>query len=274
MSEASQLYRARYGADGPSSATAALAHPVIESLLAHRSVRGYLPTPLPNGTLEALVASAQSAASSSNLQAYGVVAVEDGARKRRLAELAGNQAHIVEAPLFLAWLVDTARLRGIATRSGRSADGLDYLDTFLMGAIDAALAAQNAVVAAEALGLGTVYIGALRNKPELVAEVLGLPDGVFAVFGLCVGYPDPARLSGVKPRLPQQLLLHRERYDLRAADEEHARYDRALAAFQAEQGLPVVPWTEQSTTRVAGASALNGRDRLREALGARGFAVR
>lgn len=271
MSDATQLFEARYGE--AASAPAQLAHPVLAGLLAHKSVRGFLPTALPAGTLEALVAAAQSAASSSNLQAYSVVAVEDPAQKRRLSELAGNQEHVEEAPLFLAWLVDTSLLRGAARAAGRPAEGLDYLDTFLMGAIDAALAAQNAVVAAEALGLGTVYIGALRNKPELVAEALGMPRDVFAVFGLCVGYPDPARLSGVKPRLSQRVVLHRERYTA-AAHGELAQYDQALTAFQRSQGVPPIPWTEQATTRVATAGALNGRDRLREALESRGFALR
>jgi nitroreductase len=68
---------------------------------------------------------------------------------------------------------------------------------FLMAAIDTALAAQNAVVAAESLGLGTVYIGALRNQPERVAQVLGLPHKSFAVFGLCVGHADPEQPTGV-----------------------------------------------------------------------------
>lgn len=274
MIETTPLFDARYGHETPAAAPPQLEHPVLKSLLAHRSVRGFLSRDLATGTLEALVAAAQSAASSSNLQAYGVVAVEDAAQRQRLAELSGNQAHIAEAPLFLAWLVDTSLLRFAAELVGKPVEGLDYLDTFLMGALDAALAAQNAVVAAEALGLGTVYIGALRNKPELVAEVLGLPQGVFAVFGLCVGYADPARASAVKPRLPQALVLHRGRYGGRDTSAELQRYDRVLRAFQRSQGLAEVPWTEQSSTRVASPSGLNGRDRLRQALESRGFALR
>ncbi|MEF2985466.1 nitroreductase family protein, partial [Pseudomonas aeruginosa] len=96
-------------------------------------------------------------ASSSNLQTWSVVAVQDPDRKARLAELAGNQGHIREAPLFLVWVADLARTRAVATAAGSPAEGLDYLESLLVAVIDAALAAQNAVVALESLGLGAVY---------------------------------------------------------------------------------------------------------------------
>ncbi|MFM7366911.1 MAG: nitroreductase family protein, partial [Sphaerospermopsis kisseleviana] len=157
---------------------------------------------------------AQSASTSSNLQTWSVVAVEDGNRKEELSKLANNQAHIRQSPLFLVWLADLARLTNIAESRGLPHEGLDYLEMFLMAAIDAALAAQNAVVAAESLGLGTVYIGALRNKPQEVAQILNLPPHVVAVFGLCVGYADPVVKVAIKPRLPQSVVLHREIYNL------------------------------------------------------------
>ncbi|MFX6811608.1 nitroreductase family protein, partial [Acinetobacter baumannii] len=92
-----------------------------------------------------------------NLQTWSVVVVEDQARKARLAEFAGGQKHIVEAPLFLVWLADLSRAERLAARSRHPDEGLRVLETFLVAVIDAALAAQNAVVAAESLGLGSVY---------------------------------------------------------------------------------------------------------------------
>ena len=76
------------------------------------------------------------------------------------------------------------------------------------------LAAQNALIALELLGYGGVYIGGIRNKPEEVAKELDLPPGVFAVFGMAVGRPDPAKAGGVRPRLGQGAVLHREQYAL------------------------------------------------------------
>lgn len=268
------LLSARYGGPADIAAGADQINPVLETLLAHRSVRHFLPARLPPGTLDLLIAAAQSAPNSSNLQLWSVVAVETQERKERLAGLAGNQAHIRETPLFLAWLVDVSRVRRHGLAQGIATDGTDYLDAFLTGAIDAGLAAQNVVAAAESLGLGTVYIGALRNKPGEVAQELGLPNGVFPLFGLCIGRPDPQRPASVKPRLPQAAVLHREQYVRRPVQQETADYDRRMQAFYAEQQLPVVDWSKQIVERLHDAASLKGRDRLRTALSEQGFALK
>ena len=247
---------------------------VIATLLGHRSIRSFLPTPLPAGTLNLLVAAAQSAASSSNLQVWSVVAVEDQARRTRLSKLAGSQKHIVDAPLFLVWLADLARLADIATAEGVEIEGVHYLELLLVGIVDAALAAQNAVVALELLGLGSVYIGAIRNNLEAVAEELALPPLVMPVFGLCVGQADPAVATGIKPRLPQEVVLHRETYAPGRKLDALARYNAALSSFQREHNLAVEEWTSKVTERVRTPASLAGRHRLGQALRNLGFQLR
>ncbi|MDB5802112.1 MAG: NADPH-dependent oxidoreductase [Rhodocyclales bacterium] len=278
MSDPLELLRARYGAahvPGSASRYAPEAiNPVLETLLAHRSVRGFRSDALPGGTLELLIAAAQSAPSSSNLQTFSVVSLEEPERKARVATLAADQNFIREAPLFLAWLVDLSRLQHIASAAGVTAEGLEYLDTFLMGAIDAALAAQNVVTAAESLGLGTVYVGALRNRPLEVARELGLPKSVFPLFGLAVGRPDEARPASVKPRLSQALVLHREQYGTTPIDSGIESYDALIAEFNRSQNLPPARWTERTLERVRTASALRGRDELREQLVVQGFELK
>lgn len=266
------LLRARYG-DTAVPAAGPL-NEVLRCLLEHRSVRAYLRDPLPPGTLETLVAAAQSAATSSNMQYWTVIAVEDSARKARLAEVASQQAHIEHAPLFLVWLADLSRLDRVATARGQVLEARDYLESFLVAAIDAALAAQNAVVAAEALGLSTVYIGALRNDPERVAAELGLPPQVMPVFGLCVGYADPAKPSAVKPRLPQTVVLFRERYAPEAEMAQVAAYDEALSAFSRREGMGNVTWTDRVLSRLATLKGMSGRDRMRAMVKALGFELR
>jgi nitroreductase len=267
-----QAFSARYGREA--AGVEARWNDTIAALLNHRSVRAFLPDKIPAGTLDALVAAAQSAASSSNLQTWSVVAVEDVATKAKLAEYARGQKHIVEAPLFLVWLADLARLGEIGRRKGVPTEGLQFLETLFIGIIDAALAAQNAVIALESLGLGSVYIGALRNRPVEVAELLGLPSNVLAVFGLCVGYPDPSRPADIKPRLPQRVVLHRERYQADLPRDAIDGYDQTLAGFQRGQNLPDIGWTAAALERVKGAQSLSGRDRIREALEKRGFGLR
>jgi nitroreductase len=245
----------------------------LDTLLAHRSVRAYLPDAVPDGTIELTVAAAQSAASSSNLQPWSVIAVEDPARKARLAALAGDQKHIVQAPLFLLWLVDLNRLERIGQARSTPTDALNFLETFLLGAVDTSLAAQNAVVALESLGLGAVYTGGIRNKPAEVAAELGLPPQVFALFGLAVGYPDPAAPTSVKPRLPQAAVLFRETYSTSDNKAAIAAYDQSLRSFQNEQGLPQRDWSEQATQRVRGPDSMSGRDALRDVLYRLGFGL-
>ena len=102
-----EALRRRYGADA--LPPAGPWNEVIATMLDHRSVRGYKPDAVPPGTLETLIAAAQSAATSSNMQWTSVVAITDPAKKKVLAEIAGNQKHIEECPLYIAWVTDMAR---------------------------------------------------------------------------------------------------------------------------------------------------------------------
>ncbi len=261
----------RYGADAaPGGLTAT---DVVALQLAHRSVRRYLPDTVDDEALATIVAAAQSAATSSNLQLWSVVAVRDDERRAALSALAGDQAHITQAPMLLVWLVDLARAHAIADRHGAPTAGAGYLETAVVGFVDAALAAQNAVLAAESLGLGTVYIGALRNRPGEVAALLGLPKHVFAAFGLVVGHPDPAEGARVKPRLPQSAVLHHETYDDGVHHAAVDGYEKTIGEFYAHEGL-AHSWVERILARLSGPRALNGRDRLRDALEAQGFELR
>lgn len=261
----------RYGSDADAPSPA-LSSPAIDLMLAHRSVRAYRPDPLPAGAIEAIVAAAQSAATSSNLQTWSVVLVEDPAKKAELAALAGNQRHIEECPSFLLFVADLARLNRVAEREGIAPAGNDTFEMFLVAAIDAALAAQNAVVAAESLGLSTVYIGAMRNHPEAVARLVGLPPAAAVVFGLCVGYAAEGKGGAVKPRLPQEAVLHRERYDLEGQDAAIARYNDAMRSFNARENPNTkTPWTVHSSRRVSGPESLSGRHMLMQVLQRMGF---
>ena len=90
----------------------------------------------------------------------------------------------------------------------------------MVALIDASLAAQNAAIAAESMGMGICYIGGIRNDLEAVSELLGLPDRVIPLFGLAVGYPEGN--SDVKPRLPFQAIYHEDSYQ---KEEEKMKQD-------------------------------------------------
>ena len=262
----------RYGAEamppaGPWNDTLAL-------LLGHRSVRGYKPDALPAGTLETMVAAAQSAATSSNMQWTSVIAVSDPAKKKVLAEIAGNQKHIEECPVFIAWVADMSRNQAISKIEKTDFETMPWLETFMVACIDASLAAQNAVVAAQSIGLRTVYIGAMRNDPERVAKLLGLPPQSFVVFGLCVGYATEKGEGEVKPRLPQATILHRETYDATQAAAERKVYDAEMTEFSKRHELQAATWTQRVLNRLGPMKSMNGREQMRAALARLGFEIR
>ena len=267
-----QLMQARYGSapalpPGPSNDT-------IRLMLEHRSIRGYLPDALPAGIVETLVAAAASAPTSSNLQSWSVIAVEDPERKARLSVLSANQAFIRQAPLFLVFLADLSRKERIGHDFDMPTEALPYTESFLVAAIDAGLAAQNALVAAESLGLGTCYVGSLRNLPLDVAKELDLPPNCVALFGLAVGYIDPKADTQTKPRLPQSVVLHRETYKVGDEKAAVAQYDADMLAFSQRNGMGDVDWLSRLRSRVGPVKGLSGRHMMREWLNKLGFGLK
>lgn len=252
-----------------------ITNPTLEVIHRHGSVRAYRPDPLPVEMVEAIVAAAQRTSTSSNLQMWSVVAVTDAERRQRLAELCGNQAHIAQAPVFLAWCADLARLDRACQLRGYT-QVTRYLENYLVAAVDAAIAAQTAALAAESLGLGICYIGGIRNNPAQVIELLELPRLTFPITGMTVGWP--AKQPPVRPRLPLQAVLHWERHSRAAEDAALAEYDKTMAATGIYGGRQVpVPgktgemedygWLEHSARRVSQPS----RTGLRSVLKAQGF---
>ena len=229
---------------------------------------------MPAGTLETLVAAAQSASTSSNLQTWSVVAVTDPEKKAALAKLANNQKHIEQCPLFLVWLADVSRNARLGVEENVTLETIPHFETYLVAAIDATLAAQNATVAAESLGLSMVYIGALRNDPIEVGRLLGLPPGAMGVFGMCVGYPLPTVTNEVKPRLPQSAILYHNVYGSDTESADRAAYDKQIAAFSRRHEMTQDTWTKRVVGRMGKISAMSGRDKLVSILQSMGFPLR
>ncbi len=191
---------------------------------AHGSVRRYKPDPIPAFTIETIVAAAQRASTSSNMQVYSVVAVTNADKRNQLAELCGGQGQIREAPVFLAWCADRARLDRVCKLRGYN-QNTETFENFLVAAVDAVIAAQNAALAAESLGLGICYIGSIRNNLAEAIEILGLPKGVLPITGMTIGVPVQA--PRIRPRLPQEAILHWDNYNI-DQDKALLAYDQAM----------------------------------------------
>jgi FMN reductase (NADPH) len=253
-----------------------MTNPTLDLIHAHGSVRNYKSDPIPDSMLETIVAAAQRASTSSNMQCYSVIAVTDASKREQLMKLCGSQTFIAQAPLFLAWCADLARLDHVCETRGYT-QVTQYTENFLISAIDAAIIAQNAALAAESMGLGICYVGSIRNNPREVIQLLGLPRLVFPIVGMTIGYPE--RAPRVRPRLPLRAILHREQYNANQ-DEALHQYDHAMAetGIYSQRQVPVpgkpetmeeYGWLEHSARRVSQVT----RKFLRQILNEQGFGL-
>lgn len=249
-------------------------NPTLELIHRHASVRRYTPDPVPESIIETVITSAQCASTSSNMQAYSVIVVKDADKRQRLAELCGHQQFIADAPIFLAWLADLARIDRACELRGYS-QVTDYVENFLVPVMDCTIAAQNAALAAESLGLGICYVGAIRNNLHEIISLLELPRLTFPITGMTLGWP--AKELNIKPRLPLSAILHHEVYH---ADQDAPllEYDKTMAATGIYAGRQVAVsgkpemiadygWLEHTARRVAKPV----RTGLREVLEQQGF---
>ena len=241
----------------------------MKLLQAHRSIRKFTDEPIPDETVAEIVRCGTAAATSSNLQATTVVRVRNPETRSRIAEVAGGQRQIETAGAFMVWCADFRR-PGVACEMAGGSVTTGMTEQFIIATVDVALAAQNAVVAAESLGYGICYIGAVRNDPQTVADLLALPDHVYPVFGLCIGVPDQD--PETKPRLPIDVVLKEEVYGTDDRRDRIADYDEQMREYYRTRtgGTKDSSWSEE----MAGLLDGERRPHMRQFLADRGFEMR
>ncbi|MEM7404833.1 MAG: nitroreductase family protein [Pseudomonadota bacterium] len=204
------LYEQRYGLAAPEdSADQAIADGVAR-IVNRRTIRQFEDRPIEEPLLTQLLACAQSAPTKSDLQQYSIIVVDDMANRAAIAEWIGTMPWICEASRFLVFCGDIRRNRQLC-EVHEYAHANDNLDSFFNAAIDGALAMQAFVLGAEAAGLSCVPVSYVRNHASRLATLLRMPAGVFPIAGLAVGYPVWAGKPSM--RLPQSVVVHRDRYD-------------------------------------------------------------
>jgi len=242
-----------------------ISSPILEQQFKHASVRAYMDEPIKPELLRTLIRAGQAAATSSFIQAYSVVRVTRPAARAAIAQAAGGQVWIEQAAEFLVYCADLRRINGACSRSGKG-EIEGWSEHGIQAVVDVALMAQNVLLAAESVGLGGVFIGGIRNDPQVVADQLKLPDLVTPVFGMCLGWP--AQHNPVKPRMPVEMVLHTDEYR-DVSDEAMAAYDATMADYYQSRGSNV----KLSDWSTAAANAIQGkkREHLLGFLQGRGF---
>jgi nitroreductase len=221
-------------------------NPTLALLHRHRSIRRFTEELVSDDTLARAVSAAQMASTSSAVQAYCVLRITDASTRERLVHLTGQQIKVARCGAFLVICGDARRHELVAARAGLP--HRPNFESFLISVIDASLFAQNLAVAFEAMGLGICYIGGLRNHLRQVDELLALPQGVFPLFGMCVGRP--AEGPAARPRLPVEAVLFDDRYP---ADEamlaQIDRYDVHYAEYLKERTADASSWSSRMAAK-------------------------
>jgi FMN reductase [NAD(P)H] len=215
----------------------------------HRSIRSYKTAPVSDAMLDAIIASAHRAPTSMNMQEISLVVVRDAEKRARIAELAGGQAWIAQAPVFIAIVVDFHKTDLGVRRAGQTQIIHESMEGFGVAAVDAGLALGAMITAAESLGLGIVPIGGIRRDPQGMIDLLGLPPLTFPLVGLCLGHI--ANNAPQKPRMDISTFRHDERYDATGYPAAIDVYDATLTHYWKEvarsEGLP---WSKALASRL------------------------
>ena len=196
----------------------------LHRMLLRRTHRQYAPRLVSESLVAVLTAAALSASSKSDFQQASVIRVEDPGKRAKLATLIPAMPWIGAAPVFFVFCGDARRLERIGELRGHPEPN-GRLEGFFNAAVDAALVMQTFILAAETVGLGCCPISVIRNHADSVGEILELPDKVFPIAGLCVGWP--ASEGHISLRLPPAVTVHRDHYDDTALPQLVDAYDRA-----------------------------------------------
>ncbi len=196
---------------------------VIKSIHAHRSIRKYKDQDIPDEILREVLKAATSASTSGNMQAYSIIVTKDREMKKKMEEAHFHQSMLQDAPVFLTFCADFHRMRKWVKLSN-AANNFDNFMSFMIAAIDATLAGQNAALAAESLGLGLCYMGTTLASAAKIGDVLELPENVVPIVGFSLGYPDES--PHFRERLPLEGIIHYEKYRQYSDEEVGEIYDR------------------------------------------------
>ena len=255
---------------------------ILRFLNSHSSVRKFTAQPISVADETNIITTAQRSPTSSNIQAYSIISIRDDEHKEMISVWAGDQEHIKHAPLFLVFCADLYRLRTLNDARDYPYDG-GLTELFIQATVDTALVAGRALQAAQALGLGGVMVGGIRNKIQELSDLLELPELVYPVMGMSLGYP--VRESAIKPRLPQEAVSFKERYDTEAFEEPIKDYDDTILHLGYLKGREVRPedypdfegaysWSEHTARRMANLEGPVMRRHMLGYLQARGFLLK
>lgn len=208
----------------------------------HRSIRSYTDQPVSDEMLDAIIEAAHRAPTSMNAQEISLVVVRDAERRARIAELAGGQTWIAQAPVFIAIVLDFHKTELGLRKTDLTQLAHESMEGFGVAAVDAGIALGTMITAAESLGLGIVPIGGIRRNPQGMIDLLQLPPLTFPLVGLSIGHI--AQNVEQKPRMDISSYRHDERYDACNYPAAIDAYDKTLMEYwKRNERAEGTPWS-------------------------------
>ncbi len=204
---------------------------MINTINKHRSIRSYKDQQIDSDLLNKILYAGTRASTTGNMQVYSVVVTQSEVKKKELAPCHFNQPVVTNAPVVLTLCADYNRFNKWCEMSGAT-PGYDNFLSFVTGAIDALLVAQNVCLAAESEGLGICYLGTTTYTADKIIEILNLPKGVIPITTVTMGYPDS--MPELTDRLPLEAVIHYEEYkdysesDIKKLYEEKERLEENI----------------------------------------------
>lgn len=225
-----------------------------------KSIRKFSNEPVTKEKIDKIVRAGQSAPTGSGQQAYSFILISDYEKKRRITQAIGSQQFMDEAPVWLIICIDWMRLHMFCDALKLDIE-IGKFTRFYRGIMDAMLAAENMVIAAEAMGLGTVFNGGVGLQATKLVEILKLPENVFPVILLCIGHPNET--PSQRPRWPQEVVLHENEYRM-PSEQSIKNYSDQLLQEHGRASTWVNSWSRRFSKPQAEKAENDLKDQLKE----------
>jgi FMN reductase [NAD(P)H] len=206
----------------------------LKLLQTHHSIRSYTDIPVSDEMLDQIIRAAWHGPTSMNAQEVSLVVTRDAQQRARIAELAGGQPWIAQAPVFITLVIDFNKTELGVRKAGQTQVIQESMEGYGVAAVDAGITLANLMTAARSLGLGIVPIGGIRRNPQAMIDLLGLPPLTFPQVGLCIGHI--AKDAPLKPRIDIATFRHDERYDPGNYQAAIDNYDQTIMTYWQQLG--------------------------------------
>lgn len=214
----------------------------LKTIFAHRSIRKFTDQAIEPELLHTLITAGQASSTSNFMQNVSIIRVNDPKQRAAIRPICaaggkGGHYYVEQCAEFLVFCADTTRHTTLVPESQ-----MDWTEILLMGAVDVGIFSQTVLLAAESVGLGGVFIGGIRNNLPEIANILALPEGVFPIVGMCLGYPDQDPMT--RTRLPYELIVSENQFKP-ASKEDLLAYNEVIRAYYQNRSQIDLDWVQQ-----------------------------